>query len=114
MTYPLSLAISTKSPNPLTMAYTTSTKEPKLMSAKTEVIAWTRKEEYSTVQQTASKAPCWVLLYLIHIPDYRADCKLVIDDKRTLACAGGDIRPPNPVPELRRINKFCCHVNKIV
>lgn len=64
------------------MAYTstTSTKDSKLLSAKLDIIAWIRKEEYTTVQQTASKAPCWALLYLIHIPDYRVDCQLIIND----------------------------------
>ena len=63
------------------MACSISTKDPTLMSTKTDVLAWVKREEYSTVE-TSSKAPCWVLLRLIHIPDYRVDCQLVMDNKR--------------------------------
>ena len=51
------------------------------MSTKTGVIAWVYREEYSTVE-TSSKAPCWVLLRLIHIPNYLVDCQLVMENKR--------------------------------
>ena len=54
----------------------------KLMSAKVDVKAWIKKEEYLMVMQTATKAPCWTLLGMIQIPVHRDDCQLVLDQER--------------------------------
>ena len=52
-----------------------------LISNKIDVKEWVRTEEYTMVKANSNRAP-FGPYWNIYIPEYRDDCKLVLDQKR--------------------------------